>query len=488
MVCALVAAALGCTKSPENAQPVVENKAAWQFATQLRDKVTVEAMTAHLEKLQDIANVHGGTRATGTPGYDASVDYVVEVLRDRGFDVETPEFEVRVFQHGDPDLSVGGAAVKAGVLKYSAGTPEYGVSGPLVAAPAEETPGCAPADYEGLSVQGAVVLVDRGGCPFSEKQAIAAKLGAVAMVVANNSDDENLAATLGENTNVGIPVVSVSKTDGARLRAKPGTAKVTLEAATVAITTRNVIAQTKTGSQRNVVMVGGHLDSVEEGAGMNDNGSGVSAVLETAVQLGSEPAVTNAVRFAFWGAEEVGIVGSRKYVSELDAEQLKDIALYLNFDMIGSPNPGYFAHDGDQSTPPGRDEAPPLIPEGTAGIERTLVEYLASSGKVAQDAPFDNRSDYTWFTLAGIPAGGLFSGADEDKSPQQAQLWGGTANAPFDADYHKDTDTLDKISREALDINGGGVAYAVGLYATDIDGRNGIPAREDRTRHEIPDQ
>jgi Zn-dependent M28 family amino/carboxypeptidase len=485
MVCALVAAALGCTKSPENAQPVVENKAAWQFATQLRDKVTVEAMTAHLEKLQDIANVHGGTRATGTPGYDASVDYVVEVLRDRGFDVETPEFEVRVFQHGDPDLSVGGAAVKAGVLKYSAGTPEYGVSGPLVAAPAEETPGCAPADYEGLSVQGAVVLVDRGGCPFSEKQAIAAKLGAVAMVVANNSDDENLAATLGENTNVGIPVVSVSKTDGARLRAKPGTAKVTLEAATVAITTRNVIAQTKTGSQRNVVMVGGHLDSVEEGAGMNDNGSGVSAVLETAVQLGSEPAVTNAVRFAFWGAEEVGIVGSRKYVSELDAEQLKDIALYLNFDMIGSPNPGYFAHDGDQSTPPGRDEAPPLIPEGTA---RTLVEYLASSGKVAQDAPFDNRSDYTWFTLAGIPAGGLFSGADEDKSPQQAQLWGGTANAPFDADYHKDTDTLDKISREALDINGGGVAYAVGLYATDIDGRNGIPAREDRTRHEIPDQ
>jgi Zn-dependent M28 family amino/carboxypeptidase len=387
MVCALVAAALGCTKSPENAQPVVENKAAWQFATQLRDKVTVEAMTAHLEKLQDIANVHGGTRATGTPGYDASVDYVVEVLRDRGFDVETPEFEVRVFQHGDPDLSVGGAAVKAGVLKYSAGTPEYGVSGPLVAAPAEETPGCAPADYEGLSVQGAVVLVDRGGCPFSEKQAIAAKLGAVAMVVANNSDDENLAATLGENTNVGIPVVSVSKTDGARLRAKPGTAKVTLEAATVAITTRNVIAQTKTGSQRNVVMVGGHLDSVEEGAGMNDNGSGVSAVLETAVQLGSEPAVTNAVRFAFWGAEEVGIVGSRKYVSELDAEQLKDIALYLNFDMIGSPNPGYFAHDGDQSTPPGRDEAPPLIPEGTAGIERTLVEYLASSGRLPRTHP-----------------------------------------------------------------------------------------------------
>lgn len=488
MVCALVATALACTRSPESPQPVVENKAALEFATQLRDKVTVEAMTAHLSKLQQIADAHGGSRAVGTPGYDATVDYVAETLRSKGFDVQTPEFEVRVFKHGDPALTVGGATIKAGVLKYSGGTPAYGVSGPLVAARAEETPGCAPADYDGLPVKGAVVLVDRGGCTFSEKQALAAKLGALALVVANNVDEETIGATLGENTTVAIPVVSVSKSDGERLRAAPGPATLKLEASTSAITTRNVLAQTKTGSQENVVMVGGHLDSVEEGAGINDNGSGVSAVLETAVQLGSEPAAANAVRFAFWGAEEIGIVGSRKYVASLNTEELKDIALYLNFDMIASPNPGYFTHDGDQSTALGRDEGPPRIPEGTAGIERTLVEYLESSGKAAEDTPFDNRSDYTWFTLAGIPAGGLFSGAEEEKSPQQAQLWGGTANAPFDPDYHKDTDTLDRISREALDINGGGVAYAVGFYATDLYGRNGIPGREDRTRHEIPDQ
>lgn len=467
---------------------MIENKVALQFATQLRDKVTVEAITAHLSTLQDIADAQGGTRATGTPGYDASVDYVVEMLRSKGFDVATPEFEVRVFDHGDPDLTVGGVLVKTGVLKYSAGTPAYGVSGPLVAAPTEETPGCAPADYDGLPVKGAIVLVDRGGCTFSEKQTIAAKLGALALVVANNVDEANVGATLGENSTVTIPVVSVSKSDGSRLRAAPGRATLKLAASTTAVTTRNVIAQTKTGSTQNVVMVGAHLDSVEEGAGINDNGTGVAAVLETAVQLGSEPDVANAVRFAFWGAEEIGIVGSRKYVADLDTEELKDIALYLNFDMIGSPNPGYFTHDGDQSTAPGRDEAPPRIPEGTAGIERVLVEYLASSGKVAQDTPFDNRSDYTWFTLAGIPAGGLFSGAEEDKSPQQAELWGGTANAPFAPTYHQDTDTLDNVSREALGINGGGVAYAVGFYATDLNGRNGMPAREDRTRHEIPDQ
>ncbi|MCW1958200.1 MAG: M28 family metallopeptidase [Mycobacterium sp.] len=485
---ALAATVPGCTRAVDNAQPVVENRAAKEFAAQLRDKLTVEAMTAHLGKLQEIADAHGGNRAIGTPGYEASVDYVVESLRSRGFDVLTPEFQTRVFTHGDPTLTVGGSAIKAGVLQYSGGTPADGVSGPLVAAPADDTPGCAPADYDGLPVKGAVVLVDRGSCQFSEKQAIAAKLGAIAMVVADNVDEEKMGGTLGENNAVTIPVVSVSKADGARLRSAPGPATVKLDATTRTISARNVIAQTKTGSPQNVVMVGGHLDSVPEGPGINDNGSGIAAVLETALQLGSEAAVNNAVRFGFWGAEEVGIVGSRKYVASLNAEQLKDIALYLNFDMLGSPNPGYFTYDGDQSTELGRDQSPPRIPEGSAGIERTFVGYLKSAGKTAEDTSFDGRSDYDGFTKAGIPAGGLFSGAEEEKSPQQAGLWGGTANAPFDPNYHKPTDTLEHVDRTALDINGRGVAWAVGMYATDLNGRNGIPAREDRTRHVITDR
>lgn len=486
-VAALLAAlaASGCVRSVDTPQPVLENKAAGRFAADLRDKVTVEAMTAHLRKLQGIADAHDGTRAIGTPGYQASVDYVVATLRDKGFDVQTPEFQTRVFKHGDPSLTVAGVDVKAGVLQYSAGTRTEGVSGPLVAAPADETPGCAPVDYTGLPVKGAIVLVDRGSCPFSEKQAIAAKLGAVALIVADNVDEEKMGGTLGENTNVTIPVVSISKADGARLRAAPGPAALKLEASTKTITARNVIAQTKTGSTQNVVMVGGHLDSVPEGPGINDNGSGVAAVLETAIQLGSQPAVTNAVRFGFWGAEEVGIVGSKSYVGSLSVDQLKDIALYLNFDMLGSPNPGYFTYDGDQSTELGKDQSPPRVPEGSAGIERTFVAYLKAAGKVAEDTSFDGRSDYDGFTMAGIPAGGLFSGAEEEKSPQQAQLWGGAADAPFDPNYHKDTDTLEHIDRDALRINGGGVAWAVGLYATDLDGRNGIPAREDRTRHAI---
>jgi Zn-dependent M28 family amino/carboxypeptidase len=482
-VAVLISSALGCSRGAETAQPIMENKAAVEFATELRGRLSVDAMVGHLAELQEIADAHDGNRAVGTPGYDASVDYVVEVLRGKGFEVATPEFQTRYFEAGDAALTVGGAEVKANPLAYTVGT--SGVSGPLLAAPADDTPGCAPDDYAGLPVKGSVVLVDRGSCPFSQKESIVAKLGAVAMVVADNVDEEKMGGTLGQDTDVTIPVVSVSKADGARLRQAPGPAALTLDATTREISARNIIAQTTTGSPRDVVMVGGHLDSVSEGPGINDNGSGVAAVLETAVLLGSAPPVNNAVRFGFWGAEEIGIVGSRKYVESLDVEGLKDIVLYLNFDMLGSPNPGYFTYDGNQSTALGRNESPPRVPEGSAGIERTLVDYLESAGKPAEDTFFDGRSDYDGFTMAGVPAGGLFSGAEGDMSPEQAGLWGGTANAPFDPNYHKDTDTLDRVDRVALDINGGGVAYSVGFYAQDLGGRNGIPAREDRTRHEL---
>jgi Zn-dependent M28 family amino/carboxypeptidase len=209
----------------------------------------------------------------------------------------------------------------------------------------------------------------------------------------------------------------------------------------------------------------------------------VAAVLETALQLGPSPQVANAVRFGFWGAEELGLLGSNNYVQSLNVEGLKDIALYLNFDMLGSPNPGYFTYDGDQSTAPNDGEGVPRVPEGSAGIERMLVAYLSGAGKPPEDTSFNGRSDYDGFTQSGVPAGGIFSGAEEKKTVAQAERWGGQANESFDPNYHKATDTLDKIDRTELEINGDGVAYAVGLYAQDQGGRNGVPIRDDRTRH-----
>ena len=480
-VIVLTAFSTGCVHRSSGPQQPAGDAAAAEFAARLHDKVTADAMMAHLSKLQDIANANNGTRAVGTPGYEASVDYVVNVLRGSGFDVQTPEFSARVFHAEKPELTVGGRPVEAHALDFSLGTPPDGVSGPLVAAP-ENNLGCAASDYANLPLQGAVVLVDRGTCPFAQKEDAAAQRGAVAMIIADNVDEQQMGGTLGPATEVKIPVLSVTKSAGVQLRGQPGPTTIKLSASAQNFRARNVIAQTRTGSASDVVMAGAHLDSVPAGPGINDNGSGVAAVLETAVQLGSSPSVRNALRFGFWGAEELGLIGSRNYVESLDLTALKNIALYLNFDMLASPNPGYFTYDGDQSLPTDT-RGRPVVPEGSAGIERTLVAYLKSAGKTAQDTSFDGRSDYDGFTLAGIPAGGLFSGAENKMSADQAKLWGGTADQPFDPNYHQKTDTLDHIDRTALGINGGGVAYAIGLYAQDIGGHNGVPAMADRTRH-----
>lgn len=487
-VLVLVAAGLGGCGLVTRPSPLpsANPAAATEFADLIAQRVAIDALMAHLEEFQRIADDHDGNRALGTPGYDASVDYVVNALRGKGFDVQTPEFEVRLPWTDEPSLTVSGDSVPARPLTYTIGTESDGVAGPLLPARAEDTPGCTADDYDGLPVAGAVVLVDRGSCPFGAKQAVAAERGAVAVIVADNEDGDQMGGTLGEDTEVKVPVISVTKAAGAQLRGQQGAPVVIkLNAGIRVEKTRNVIAQTATGSTTDIVMVGAHLDSVSEGPGINDNASGVAAVLETALQLGSSPSIRNAVRFGFWGAEEDGLLGSANYVESLDVDALKDVALYLNFDMLGSPNPGYFTLDGDQSTKPDAGQGIPRIPEGAAGIERTLVAYLDGAGKPAEDSSFDGRSDYDPFTRSGVPAGGLFAGAGDKKTRQQAEVWGGEADEPFDPNYHQDTDTIENIDRTALQIHGSGVGYAVALYAQDQRGRNGVPVREDRTRHQL---
>ncbi|MCV7282772.1 M20/M25/M40 family metallo-hydrolase [Mycolicibacterium flavescens] len=492
MLAAIVVALAGCGSDTEP-QPAVQPPtsqpgvapAVTEFAGALARRTTADAIYAHLTRLQEIADEHDGNRALGTAGYDASVDYVANTLRDKGFDVQTPEFEVLIPFADEPSLSVDGTSLEARPLNFTIGTPPDGVTGPLVLARVDDSPGCTASDYDGLPVDGAVVLVDRGKCPFSEKEKVAAGRGAVALIVANNEENDEMGGTLGERTDVKIPVISVTKDTGDRLRAEPGETTIKLNAGVRTEKSRNVIAQTRTGDTDNVVMVGAHLDSVPEGPGINDNGSGVAAILEAALQLGASPDVNYAVRFGFWGAEEIGLYGSNNYVESLDIEALKDISLYLNYDMVGSPNPGYFTYDGNLSLPPDRNGVAQRIPEGSAGVERTLTAYLDSAGKPAQDTTFDGRSDYDAFTLAGVPAGGTFSGAESEMTEEQAERWGGRAGEPFDPNYHKASDTVDTIDRTALGIHGAGVAYAIGIYAQDQGGQNGVPTRDLRTRHPL---
>ena len=470
---ALIAAGVlliaGCSEGKSESPPV--NPSA------LADAVQLDAVTTHLAELERIANENDGNRALGTTGYDASVDYVTEALRDAGFDVQTPEFDTVLFEVENEDLTVDGGPMEVRALGMSPSTGPDGLTARIVRIAPDDTPGCEPTDYDAVDAAGAVVVVDRGVCPFAVKEQVAADRGAVALLVANNENGPLAGAGLGADARPRIPVGGVAGSDADRLAAA-STLTMTLETRTEKQHSRNVIAQTRTGSSDDVVVVGAHLDSVPEGPGINDNGTGVAAVLETALQLGSEPGVTNAVRFAFWGAEEVGLVGSSRYVESLSDDERLDIALYLNFDMLGSPNAGYLVFDGDDSDAVGEGPGP----EGSAGIERTFARFFDERGIDVGGTDFDGRSDYGPFVAFGIPAGGVFTGADDVKTAEQADRWGGTADEPFDPNYHTPEDTLAGIDRDAFAAAAAAVAYGTGVYAMSIDGPDGVPAGDQRAQ------
>ncbi|MEV4638417.1 M28 family peptidase [Actinoplanes sp. NPDC049548] len=223
----------------------------------------------------------------------------------------------------------------------------------------------------------------------------------------------------------------------------------------------NLIADWPGGDTNDTLMVGAHLDSVTAGPGINDNGSGSAANLEVALAVarsGFQP--SRHLRFGWWGAEELGLRGSTAYVNSLSSAQKAAITGYLNFDMVGSPNPGYFLYDGDNSDGTGSGPGP----AGSAEIEDTLEAYFTSIGVPTRGTDFDGRSDYGPFIAAGIPAGGIFTGAEGRKTAAQVQLWGGT-QAAFDACYHRSCDTSANINDTALDRNSDAIAYAVWTLA-----------------------
>lgn len=480
MVAALVAvSALVASCSSSNAPaPVAE------WGPDLADKVTIDGVYGHLLKLQEIADANGGNRADGSPGYQASVDYVAQQLRDKGFDVETPEFErLSGSQGGRPVLTVAGRNFRVEQASLMITTPRGGLK--AITLRPRRPAGCSAADYGNVSVAEAIAVVDDTGCSIVDKQRIAAEEGAVGLLVVSQATPSRPVGapptlfTPGYYNDLKVPVGIIDPAADAAVRRTDSAVTLVLDKKPVMTTSRNVIAQTKTGDTKNVVFVGAHLDSVQSGAGINDNGSGVATVLETALQLGGEPGTANAVRFAFWGAEEVSMDGSKKYLRSLSKEQIDDIALYLNFDMLGSPNAGYFTDDGDQSTQTG-DFAP--APDGSAGIERTLAGRLLLDGVRPADIPLQRVTDYAPFLAAGIPVGGLTTGSSQIKTPVQARLWGGRDGVAFDPNYHTRLDNIDNVDRDALGIMASSAAFAVGTYAQSIDGVNGVPAREQRDR------
>jgi aminopeptidase S len=326
LLVALAALVAGCATAPASPSRPEGN----DLARQLVSAVSGDGAGTHLEALQRIADSNGGNRASPGPGYDSSVDYVAGVLRNVGYDVNTPTYPVRV--------------------------------------------------------------------------------------------GERREATL-----------------------------------------RQVIAQTRTGDPGKVVMAGAHLDSVPDGPGINDNGSGVAALLEIATELGGAPPIAHAVRFAFWGSEEEDLNGSSHYVQSLSAAERDRLALYLNLDMLASPNAGYFVQGGEGRRP--SQTGPP----GSADVARVLADQLAATGVTPARTTFDRASDYAAFVKSGIPSGGVLAGDEDDKSPQEAQTWGGRAGEPFDRCYHRACDRVDDLDRIALDRYTDAVAGTLAHFANSTD-------------------
>lgn len=453
----------------------------------LAGKVTADGMFVHLRALQEIANANKGNRTTGTPGYDASVDYVVKALRGKGFEVSTPQFErMRNVSEGKPTLTVGGRSFPVDQASLLVRTPPGGLTGQVVRP--TQAAGCGAGDYAAPLPKGAIAVVDDSRCSVVDKQNAAVGRGAAAVIVISQPSGQGAPPTLfnpGYYNQLTVPVAVVGANGATALKGSTASVRLVLDAENVKVVSRNVLAQTKTGSANEVVMVGTHLDSPADSPGINNAGSGVAAVLETALQLGPLPPVANAVRFAFWGAAENGLNGSMDYVFSLDNNALNDIALYLNFDMLGSPNPGFFTDDGDQSGPAGPGVAASDVPEGSAGIERTLAGYLNLAGKRPADMPLNTRTDYHPFLVAGVPVGGMNTGASQTKTTVQARLWGGQPGAAFDPNYQGPRDTVDEINREALAVMGSGVAFAVGTYADSIGGVNGVTPHDKRHRTRV---
>jgi Zn-dependent M28 family amino/carboxypeptidase len=444
-------------------------------------KVTADAMYPRLRGLQDIANANKGNRAEGTPGYDASVDYVVKTLKDKGFDVSTPEFDrLDRTEGGNPALTVAGQNYPVDQASLLITTAPGGLNA-ITLRPQKAT-GCSPADYGSVSVKAAIAVVDDTGCSVGAKQNAALAKGAVGLLVVSVPRAGGAPSglfTAGYYQQLTVPVGVIGADADAALRRTNAPVRLVLDSKPVLVKTRNVVAQTKSGDTNNVVVAGAHLDSAALSPGINDNASGVAALLETAAALGAQPKIANTVRFVFWGSEAEA---PAKYVSGLNPEQLNDIALYLDADTIASPNAGYFTFDGDQSGQPNPDIPPQTVPAGSAGVERTLAGYLSLGGVRPADMPLSRTPDYGPFMSAGVPIGGLTAGSSQRKSPLQARLWGGQAGVAFDPNYLSPQDNVDHINRDALSVLGQALAFAVTTYAQSTGGVNGVPGHDQRHR------
>ena len=433
----------------------------------LAGAIQLPRLMTHLEELARIAASAGGSRSVEN-GHNASVDYVVGVLRAQApsLRVWTQPFQADMYKTVVPPTLAMIPYANAFVLGVDF-QPFHGFVGAEdltadVVVPAGCDLGCNATDFAGF-VPGTIALIKRGGCAFDTKVGHAVAAGAAGVLVYNDGTSaDRIGPFRGRLTSQPVPSFALSFATGMLLRRAGAIARMAEETTSYTVTTLNVLAETSGGDPTSVVTVGMHLDSVPEGPGINDDGTGTATGLEIAIAVhraGAALGLRNRVRFAWWGAEEIGLLGSKHYVSHLNATNrtaLGHIALNLDFDMLGSPNWHLGVYDG-------RNAAVPEIRNASGVIQDIFTRYFDAHGYA--DAwtlgPFDGRSDYAPFTWAGIPAGGIYAGAEKIKTVAQRADVGGLANAPYDPCYHLACDTVANVDHTVFELMAKAAADAV---------------------------
>ncbi|MFI5915881.1 M28 family metallopeptidase [Dactylosporangium sp. NPDC051541] len=433
--------------------------------------MTVEGITEHQRDLQRVADRNGGTRATRTSGYLASAAYVKSTLERAGYNVHYEMFNMPEWRETAPPVLrqvaptgktyTAGTAADDGLpsvdyipfehtpTKTLTNVKVVPTDDIVIPSPGGTTSGCEMSDFP-AATSGAVSLIQRGTCQFTQKLANAVQAGAVGVIVFNEGGTPDRIPAMFRSAPLGysLPAVLSSFAVGQELynAYKAG------QNPTVDLTTNgvdedrwypNVVAETRRGDPNHVVALGAHLDSVEAGPGINDDGSGTSFQLELAEQLAkSGAAPRNKIRFLWFGGEENGLIGSQYYAAHLSDREVARIDMLLDTDMIASPNFARLVYDGDGSTFGSENSGP----EGSGTIEKVLTEYWSQRGMVSEPIPFDGRSDYVGFVNRGIPAGGVFAGAEVPKTAEQVAKFGGVEGEQLDPCYHEACDTYSTVT------------------------------------------
>ncbi|KAF9876571.1 hypothetical protein CkaCkLH20_05979 [Colletotrichum karsti] len=418
----------------------------------LQADLTTENLMANLEALNTIAFANGGNRAFGLPGYAASVDYVWDRISSiPATKAWKQDFPATFGQVVSIDFSIDDESIYVFGLTYSPSTSEEGITAQIVLGPAGAA-ACDAANYEGLDVQDKIVLVERFRCPtggtLAGRVRPAAAAGAAAVLVYHDIETNATAGSLSAPDPEGfVPAGFINRVDGLRIKERLDAGEV-IEAhfqQTQIVEeriTQNVFVETEEGDPHNVVMLGAHLDSVQAGPGINDDGSGTSLLLELFLAL-TKYRTKNKVRFAWWGAEENGLLGSKFYCANLPASDVDDLLVYLNFDMVSK---GFFGvADTDGSTHGS------VAPPGSDVVEHIYEEYFASKGLEVTPAVLTNGSDYASFwQILNKPFGFLHTGTAVAQDPC----------------YHQACDTIENPDPETITANARAAAHMVTVLSS----------------------